>query len=195
MSKTKLYGIEAPAKPFPRVVHELRHEFRDVRSVLDVGAGAGRFLQYFVHGVYKSAKGTWINEAKPPIERYVAVEPYEKSCERLRRLSNGVVEVVCKPWEEVRGAYLRGAYDMVIFWDVAMFVDLRDVYGVEDPAEAIIHELDRMVSATKRWFLFSLHDVQHCVVCRLDFLHILAYLDSRLRIRAKNRWNRVYARE
>ena len=195
MSKTKLYGIEAPAKTFPRVVHTLRHEFSGVRSVLDIGAGSGRFLQYFVHGVYESAKGTWINEAKPPIERYVAVEPYEKSCESLRRLSNGVVEVVCEPWEEVRGVYLRGAYDMVIFWDVAMFLDLRGSHGVEDPVEALTRELDAMISVTKRWFLFSLHPVKRCVVCRPDFLRVMGYLDDKLRVRAKYMWNRVYARE
>ena len=169
MPKTKtaingaLYGIEAPAKPFPHVVHSLRHEFRDVKTVLDIGAGRGRFLEYFVHGVYKSRRGVWVNDVKPQIERYVAVEPYERSCERLRRLSNGVTEVVCRPWEEVRDIYLRGTYDMVIFWDVAMFVDLRPVYGVEDPAEALIRELGRLTSASRRWFLFSLHPVKRCV--------------------------------
>jgi len=45
-------------------VQELCHEFRDVRSVLDVGARAGRFLQYFVHGVYKSAKGAWVVDGR-----------------------------------------------------------------------------------------------------------------------------------
>jgi len=191
-TKTKLYGIEAPAKLFPKIIHQLRHEFRDIKTVLDIGAGSGRFLKYFVHGVYKSPKGVWVNDAKPQLEKYIAIEPYTRFCEQLRRLSNGVVEVVCKPWEDVRDVYLRDVHDMVILWDVAMFIDLREVYGVEDPAEALICELDRIISATKRWFLFSLHHVRHCVICIADFQRVLSYLDSKLKVRAVNRWNRVY---
>jgi len=190
-----LYGIEARAKPFPSVVHALRHRLRDVKTVLDIGAGTGRFVQYFIHGIYRSSRGTWINEAKPPLERYVAIEPYHKSCEKLRALATPAVEVVCAPWEEVRERYLSDRYDMVIWWDSAMFIDLSVVHG-GSPLEALLKELDVVVSRTRQWLLFSLHDVKQCVVCRKDFDTVYAYLDlhPRLEIMGKRGWNRVYAK-
>jgi len=188
-----LYGIEARAKPFPSVVHELRYQFRDVRSILDIGAGTGRFLSYFVHGVYRSPRGVWINEAAPPLERYAAVEPYPKSCEKLKAMATPAVEVVCAPWEAVREKYLRDKYDMVVWWDSAMFMDLSVVHG-GTPVEALLRELDAVVDRARRWLLFSFHDVERCVVCRRDFDAVYAYLDSRLRLVAKRGWNRVYAK-
>ena len=188
-----LYGIEARAKPFPSVVHALRHKFRDVKTVLDIGAGTGRFLSYFVHGVYRSPRGVWLNEAKPPLERYVAIEPYPKSCQKLRALAVEGVEVVCAPWEEVRERYLSDRYDMVIWWDSAMFIDLSVVHG-GSPLEALLKELDIVVERTWKWLLFSLHDVKQCVLCRKDFDAVYAHLESRLKLAAKRGWNRVYAK-
>jgi len=191
-----IYGIEARAKPFPSVVHELRYQFRDVKTVLDIGAGTGRFVQYFIHGIYRSSRGVWLNEAKPPLERYVAIEPYPKSCEKLRALATPAVEVVCAPWEEARGKYLRYEYDVVIWWDSAMFIDLTEVHGVDTAVEALIRELEAVIDRARKWLLFSLHDVKQCVLCRKDFDTVYNYLDfhPRLKLAAKRGWNRVYAK-
>lgn len=186
-----LIGRETPGKPFPMVVHENAHLFAGVRSVLDVGAGRGRFARYFLLGEYIGSSKKYPRSrlwcAKAPvnfvIEEYVAVEPHEPFCEELRRIGDARLRVICTRWEDAR-AELRGrGFDMVILWDVLMFIPL-------DPFEV----LSELIEMTREFFLFSLHPVENVPLPKERFKEVLAWLDShpKLELIGKKYLNRVY---
>jgi len=191
-----IIGVETRHKPFPSIVHENQHLLEGVKTVLDIGAGSGRFARYLLLGKYASGGRVWELKAKPTIEAYVAVEPYEPSCRKLRGIGDPRLQVICSTWEEVRGKLVGSKFDLVIMWDVAMFMDLRSVHHVQDPVEALLRELDIIINVSEQLFLFSLHPVERCVICRDRFNEILAYLDShrRLKLIGKRYLNRVYGK-
>jgi len=199
-----IIGRETGSKPFPKVVHRNAHLFIDVKSVIDIGAGSGRFVKYFLFGEYRckrrpNFKPTSLYEVKAPVRfqiaKYVAVEPYPLFCAKLLHMSaqDPRLEVVCGLWEKVRSKFMWLKFDMVVLWDVAMYMDLRPVYGVSDPVEAIIKELDVWINMAQKFLLFSLHPVNG-VIPQSRFRDILQYLDAhpRLKLIDKSYLNRVY---
>ncbi|RLE87250.1 MAG: hypothetical protein DRJ67_05245 [Thermoprotei archaeon] len=177
-----IFGRDSPCKPFPRIVSGNRHLLLGARRVLDIGAGRGRFARWFMENV-------------PSVEEYVAVEPYPRFVELLRRLEWPPLRVVPAAWEDVRDSLVSESFDVVIAWDVAMFMDLRGVHG-GPPLAALLRELEEWIGMTGKCLLFSLHPVKYSVLHRADFRCILRFLDShpRLRLVAKSYLNRVYAK-
>jgi len=189
-----IVGVETGYKPFPSIVHENQHLLAGVETALDIGAGSGRFAKYLLLGRYTNRSGAWELKVRPSIKTYVAVEPYEPSCRKLKELNDPRLQVICSTWEEVRGKFAGSKFDLVILWDVAMFMDLRSIHGTPDPAEALIKELDAIVSLARRLFLFSLHPTRNCIVCRDRFKEVLAHLDNhrQLKLVGKRYLNRIY---
>jgi len=207
LSKGSIIGHETKVKSFPIVVHRNAHLFADVRTVIDIGAGSGRFVKYFLLGEYRcknavrySKSTNHLYEVKAPIKfpitRYVAIEPYPLFCVMLRHIGSNDprLEVVCRLWEDVREMFIGKQFDVVIAWDVAMYMDLRGVHYVDDPVEAIIKELDIWINMASKFFLFSLHPVRG-VVDSKRFSEILTHLDMhpKLKLVDKSYMNRVYA--
>ncbi len=193
----KVICVETQYKPFPSIVHENAGLLRGCRSFLDIGAGTGRFVKYFLLGEYRS-KGKITKLPVPlDIEEYIAVEPCDTSCNKLKTLGDPRLRIVCDYWESVRSTYLKRKFDVVIFWDVAMFMDLRNIHGTSSPVEAIIRELDLLVDSTDKYFLFSLHPVKSAVIPSKDFKKIYDYLDNhaKLRLVAKKYLNRFYEKK
>jgi len=200
-----IIGRETGNKPFPLVVHRNAHLFASVETVIDIGAGSGRFVKYFLFGEYRcsrkrpNSKPSTLYEVKAPVAfpiiKYVAIEPYPLFCAKLRYMAtkDPRLEVVCDLWENVRSKFVHRKFDMVIIWDVAMYMDLRPVYGVSDPVEAIIKEIDVWVNMAQKFFLFSLHPVNG-VIPQSRFRDILSHLDDRPRLELvdKSYLNRLY---
>ncbi len=178
-------GVDTPSKPFPRIVHENAALFRDVKTVLDIGAGRGRFVQYFLTGRYRNGSYSVEAPVRFSIERYVAVEPCRQFCTRyLKAIGDDKLEVICARLEDVRTRFRNAEFDMVIFWDVLMFINAN-------PYEI----LEEVISIARKWFLFSLHPVKNSTIPHAEFRKILAFLDAhpRLCLIAKANLNRVYA--
>jgi len=200
-----IIGRETGSKPFPRIVHMNAHLFADVRTVIDIGAGTGRFAKYFLLGEYRcsrkrpNSKPSSLYEVKSPINfpitRYVAIEPYPLFCAKLQLMvtADPRLEVVCDLWENVRGRFMYEKFDIVIAWDVGMYMDLRSVHRTDDPVEAVLREIDIWVNMASRYFLFSLHPVSG-VIPKKRLGDILRYTDThpRLKLIAKSYLNRIY---
>jgi len=184
-------GIETGYKPFPKIVHENAHLFIDVRTVIDIGAGRGRFARYFLLGEYECGKKAVNNgrlyHVKAPvkfnIEEYIAIEPHRRFCKKLEEIGDPRLKVVCSRWEDARTHYAGRKYDMVILWDVLMFLMM-------DPYRA----LRELIGMTKKYFLFSLHPTNNGILHQKYFKEILRWLDSHpeLELIAKNYLNRIY---
>ena len=184
-------GVDTPFKPFPRVIHKNAALFRDVESILEIGAGRGRFVDYFLKGEYHS--GRWrgqpdrLYHVRAPVvfrvRRYTAVEPHKPFCQKLRERRDPRLEVVCARWEEARDALEGRRYDMVILWDVLMFLE-------GDPYET----LEDLIHRTRRYFLFSLYPVRTGILPPGMYRRILEWLDSHrnLRLVARSGYNRIY---
>jgi len=199
-----IIGRETGNKPFPLIVHRNAHLFSEIRTVIDIGAGSGRFVKYFLFGEYRcgrrrsNARPTNLYEVKAPIAfpilKYVAIEPHELFCAKLRYMAtkDPRLEVVCDLWENVRSKFMHQRFDAVIVWDVAMYMDLRDIHGTSDPVEAVIKELDVWINMAQKFF-FSLHPVNGMISSR-KFGDILSYLDNhqRLVLVDKSYLNRLY---
>jgi len=63
-------GVCASRKPFPSIVLENAWRFAGARTVLDVGAGDGRFAKFFL--------------SRFDLDEYVAVEPDGRLVARVR---------------------------------------------------------------------------------------------------------------
>ena len=151
----------------PRIVVQNKELFTNVRSVLDIGAGEGRFIGFFLNNA-------------PYLEKYVAVEADPVLAVRLRMyLNDSRVEIINDYWENVENELLKRRYDVVILWNVIMFLD-------EDPYQL----LERIIDSTKKYILFSIYSVNEEYMPRLNkkiLLEIVNYMDNhpRLRIVAK----------
>ena len=176
---TSIIGIEAYYKPIPRIIEENRELFRECRNVLEIGAGRGRFVRFFL-------------ENYGNIEEYVAIEPYEKSVKELRKIGDPRLTIVHATWEDVREKYLDKKFDIVVFWDVLMFMDLS--FHGNNTVENAKKELDKIVNIADKYFLFSLHPVKRCILGKQHFKEILGYLDKhpKLKLIAKKYLNRLY---
>ena len=177
-------GRESPQKPFPDIVHRFAFP---VKSILDIGAGSGRFASYFLLGEYSNGRRIWRPPERPPVERYVAIEPAKASCERLMRLGDPRLTVVCGTWEEARSLpATRGPFDMAILWDVLMFIPSSDYKKLLDDI------IDRVRPGG--YFLFSLYPVKSGVMPPEEYEEVLRYLDNhpRLEVLAKRHMGRVY---
>lgn len=174
-------GIEAANKPFPRIVHAHAHLFLNVKTILDIGAGRGRFAKYFLLGEYRSGGKTWRSPVRFSVEEYVAVEPYPPSCNALKKIGDPRLKILCNTWEEAKSELSERRYDVVIFWDVLMFM-ARPPFVV----------LNEVVPPTKKYFLFSLHPVRSGYLTKKDFRKILKTLDKEMKVVAKSYLNRIY---
>lgn len=179
MITTATIGVEAANKPFPRIVHTYARLFSDVKTILDIGAGRGRFVRYFLLGEYSSGGKVWRSPVRFSVEEYVAVEPHPPFCNALRKIGDPRLKVVCAAWEDVEEELSGKRFDVVVFWDVLMFM-ARPPFAV----------LDRVIPLARRYFLFSLHPVKGTSM--RDLRAILRSLDRRLKVVAKSYLNRIY---
>jgi len=199
-----IIGRETGNKPFPLVVHRSAYLFANVETVIDIGAGTGRFAKYFLKGEYRcnrrnsNANSTnHLYEVKAPVKfpitKYIAIEPYPLFCAKLRFINDPRLEVVCHLWEEVRSSFIGRKFDAVILWDVAMYMDLRHTHNTSDPVEALLKELDVWINMANKFFLFSLHPVRG-VIESDRFSDILRYLDThpQLKLIDELYLNRIY---
>ena len=180
VAQRPLFGVETANKPFPRIVHAHAHLFSDAKTILDIGAGRGRFARYFLLGEYSSGGKVWRSPVRFNVEEYVAVEPYRPFCNALRKIGDPRLKVVCAAWEDVEEELSGKRFDVVVFWDVLMFMT-RPPFAV----------LDEVIPLAKRYFLFSLHPVKGHLTMR-DLRAILRSLDRRMRVVAKSYLNRIY---
>jgi len=179
-------GVEAPCKPFPRCVQECFERFREVEplTVIDIGAGRGRFVRWFMSNF--------------DVELYVAIEPYPKSFNYLRGVVATEVPqgdrlvLIRGTWEEVRDVFIHDRFKVVVLWDVAMFMDLTGVHGVSDYTEAIKREVPHWVKMAERYVLFSLHPVKRGLVPKSRFRELYMEFEKYCRVVAKRYLNRVY---
>jgi len=176
-----MIGLECRVADVPKILVENADLFEDVRTVLDIGAGTRRIAQFLLLRFSN-------------IESYIAIEPHRKSCQTLvvRLLNDSRLHVVCRRWEEARNQFLNARFDVVILWNVLMFMDLRFLHNVNDPAEAAVRELDVMTRIAGKYFLFSLYPAKNSVIPPSAFRQILNYLDHKLKIVAKSGLHRVY---
>lgn len=175
-----IIGIEAHYKPMPKIILENRRLFKKCRNVLDIGAGRGRFVRFFL-------------ENFDNIEEYVAIEPFPRSISKLKEVGDDRLVIVADLWENVRDVFLRKRFDIVVFWDVLMFMDLSFIS--ENPVEAAKTELNNIINITRKYFLFSLHPVKKTILPRENYREILNHLDnhSKLKLVAKKYLNRLYS--
>ena len=159
---------------FPVIVERNKHLFRDVKTVLDIGAGWGRFAKWFLSNF-------------PNIEEYVAIEPSTRLVHEMQKYVGGDrrLKIINDSWQDVRDKL--GKYDVVIFWDVLMYMNV-------DPFETI----EEIISHAKKYFLFSLHPPSLISVPTRHSSEVLkkllSYLDSHpcLELIDKMYWNRLY---
>ena len=187
-----MFCNETNNKPFPRIVYENSQLFANIRTILDIGAGRGRFAQYFLKGEYKSGNKPVIRHnlyhVKSPIqfikiEKYVAIEPCQKSCKHLQRISDHRLVTICTTWEEAKNLVRNDNFDMVIFWDVLMFMK-------GNPCK-IVNEI---IAHAKQFFLFSLHPVKTGYLPRYMYKPVIKCLDNHPSLIpiAKKYYNRIY---
>ena len=151
MNYVLILGVDAGYKPIPKILIERGNLLRDAESVIDIGAGRGRFLKWFL--------------LNTNVKRYVAVEPCTKFVKSLevivKKYGDGRdVEIVKKPWQEVRNFYMNEEFDVVILWDVLMFMDLRYVHGTDDFLDAVIKEVPIFSKMCRRFLLLSFHPIK-----------------------------------
>ena len=140
--------IDSPSKPFPKLVESNIDFLRKVLEtgegrVLDIGAGHGRFVHLF--RVYKL-----------PVKKYIAVEPCAEftfylrgalDCLELDTSAN--VLHVDRKWQEVRSELLQEDWDIIIAWDVFMYMDLRRVHSTDSFREAVVREIAELIRRCK----------------------------------------------
>ena len=179
-------GVDAVVKPFPSIVEEYRVLFRELEPlrVLEIGAGRGRFVRWFLQNFR--------------VEEYVAVEPYPRYAEVLTALRYRYpqLRVIPRAWEECREEVLVEygwrSFDVLVLWDVVMFMDLRSVHRCRDVVEAVKLEVPTWVELARKYILFSLHPVKSALVPRERFREIYAEFEKYCTALAKRYLNRIY---
>jgi len=159
----RVYGIGAHRSSVPWAVRRTVLQLLPPRpvAVLDIGAGRGRFADFFLSAA--------------SVRRYVAVEPYRPFCRELTRRS---VEVLCMPWEEARLS-VGGSFDVVIFWNVIMFM----------PADDYTALLDDVVRRG-RIILFSMWPVKRGVMPAHEYIRVARHFESKAEVVKK--WRTSY---
>ncbi len=157
----RVYGIGAHRSSVPWAIRRTVLQLLPPRpvTVLDIGAGRGRFVDFFLSAA--------------SVRRYVAVEPYRPFCRELTRRN---VEVFCMPWEKVR---LDGNFDVVIFWNVIMFI----------PADDYTALLDDVVRRG-RIILFSMWPVKRGVMPAHEYIRVASHFE--LNTEVVKKWRTSY---
>ncbi len=176
-------GVIAPKSPFPNFILANQHVFQELErpvTIIDIGAGSGRFMSYFL-GIGWPTRGKKIAKVDLPVERYVAIEPDPKRKKTLLEIAKkgkayqrskfGIdpeVEVVINFWENVRDNYIDDYFSITILWEVLMFMDLttvheppEDLSNSEKKLYAILEEVPYWVGMTKDIILLALFPVKN----------------------------------
>ena len=177
---TSIVGVCTSHKPFPTLIAENERLFEGCRTFLDIGAGDGRMAAWFA--------------SYDDVEEYVAVEPCLKLLHKLVATLRGwrPLRTVAARWEDVRWRLIQRRFDVLIVWDVAMFMDLSEVHGL-NPLDSLLREIDVWCEMTEGYLLFSLHPCKNAVIPSQLFPKIFERLDSRMRLVGKRYLNRIYA--
>ena len=147
-------GICFTGLDVPKLVTSCVNLFKEVESVLDIGAGYGRFLKWFI--------------TNTNVKYYVAIEPYPKFVNTLHTLVNNLrnvretkIEIVPKPWQEVRNVYLSKEFDVVILWNVIMFLDLRPFHNTSSFLDAILKEFKHLSKTCRKYMLIAFEKIKN----------------------------------
>ena len=176
-----IIGIDCPYKPIPQVIQRNMYLFNDVETIIDIGAGRGRFVKWFLSNF-------------PNIKEYVAIEPYPKFVEKLREIHDSRLTIIHDTWENVRDEFINRKFDVVILWDVMMFMDLRHVHQVNDPTKAVLLEIPYIVKMAKKYILFSLHPVKTGLISKDKFPLLFSKFEKYCRLLDKKYLNRIYVK-
>jgi len=136
-----IFGVDRSRGDVPEFVKRHAQLIRRVLEagegrVLDIGAGRGRFARWII--------------ANMPVRLYAAVEPYEpylrelirNAAEAMAQANRMVVlDVSPYPWQRVRDYYMKLDWDVIIAWNVGMFLDLRKTHGTPSFREALVREI------------------------------------------------------
>lgn len=82
-------------------------------------------------------------------------------------------------------------YDVVILWDVAMFMDLTPEYG-GSCLYSLTQEIDNWVLMAKHYIMFSLHPVKIGVIGSRGFSHLHKAFEEYCQVVDKKYHNRLY---
>jgi len=145
MITSSVVGVEAKYKPIPSVIERNRRLLYHVRTVLEIGAGTGRLVKWFLQNT--------------KVESYIAIEPDRKSVEVLAKIEDPRLTIIPDYWEFVRDSFIDEKFDVLVLWNVLMFVDLTGVHG-GDYKHAILKETKYFVNMTKKYILLSFHPVK-----------------------------------
>ncbi len=184
-------GIEARGKPFPILIERNSHLFEEIAreegglEIIDIGAGLGRFMSYFLGVGYlhipkhKGAGPKRVVKIEIPVRRYIAIEPEAKFIPKLKEIKKKAIEIqrkkfgispnieiINESWENVRENYIDDYFDITILWDVVMFMDLTEVH--RPPEELRLPEPKEYKGILLEWkpegYLYSiLKEVQYWV--------------------------------
>lgn len=108
------------------------------------------------------------------------------------------MKIVEGRWEDVRDRFIGREYDVVVLWDVVMYMDLRPIHpDAKTPLDAVLKEIPVWIDMTKRYFLFSLHPVKYTLIPVRDFARIYRRIEEgtrrkSVRLHAKTYLNRFY---
>ena len=181
MYSNSVIGVEKPNNNYPRLILLNKNLFEDCHTFLDIGAGRGRFIKLF------------FKEFKLNIHEYIAVEPYHESVLRLKELrQNYDFEIIQGLWECVREKLIHKKFDVLIIWNVAMFMDLRRIHNTESYLEAILREIPVWVSMTRKYILFSLYPVKNGLIDKKDFKVIFREFEKYCEVVGRYRYNRIF---
>ncbi len=151
---TSVIGIDAASKPFPKVVERNAGIFVS-STVLEVGAGRGRFVRFAL---------------KKGVKEYVAVEPHIPYVRTLMEIGDPRLRVVQGLWETVRHLFIGKKFDLLVLWDVLMFMDLTPVHG-GTYLSAVLKEVE-IFSRMADHILLSFHPVNG-IIDKRDFGRIV----------------------
>jgi len=92
------------------------------------------------------------------VEEYIAIEPHLPFVKILEKIDDRRLKIVPGLWEQVRDDFINKQFDVLILWDVLMFMDLSVVYG-EDYLNSILKEVD-VFSRMSPCIFLSFHPVK-----------------------------------
>ena len=142
-SSNSIIGVDATHKPLPKLIARNAHVFSNA-EVLEIGAGRGRIAKFALE------KG---------VRKYIAIEPHLPFAKMLTSIKDPRLTVVVDLWENVRDYFVTRKFDVLVLWDVLMFVDLTKVHG-GDYLHAVLREVEYFAKMTRRHILLSLHPVK-----------------------------------
>jgi hypothetical protein len=142
-SSKSIIGVDAARKPFPKLIARNAYVFANAEA-LEVGAGRGRIVKFAL---------------EQGVKKYVAIEPHLPFARELTKIRDPRLSVIVDLWENVRDRFVEQRFDVLVLWDVLMFVDLTKVHG-GDYLHAVLREVEYFAKMTRRHILLSLHPVK-----------------------------------